>query len=122
GCVVAAVGAACGTGGLSGTSGVSAWGNLARVAFHSAAGVTMLGLGVAAGAWALSKALAREPAWVPIGASLMVAIMRIGLWQAFAARNQMKGDVLSNLTLLGGLLSAILFGAVIHLALKAREE
>jgi len=122
GFLVAAVGATCCIGVLAGTSDVFAWGNLTRVAFHTAIGFTAVGLGVTALAWDLSQRDATSPAWIPIGASLLVAIVRYGLWQAFATRNQTKADLLSNLTLLGGLLSAILFGVVIHLALKAQTQ
>jgi signal transduction histidine kinase len=122
GFLVAAVGATCCIGVLAGHSDVFTWGNPARVAFHTAIGFAVLGLGATALAWDLSRRDATHPAWVPIGASLLVAIVRFGLWQAFTARNHTKADVLSNLTLLGGLLSAILFGVVIHLALKAQSQ
>ena len=122
GFLVAAVGATCCIGVLAGTSDVFAWGNLTRVAFHTAIGFMVVGLGVTALAWDQSQREARNPAWIPIGASLLVAIVRFGLWQAFTARNQLKADLLSNLTLLGGLLSAILFGFLIHLALKAQSQ
>jgi len=122
GFLVAAVGATCCIGVLAGTSDAFAWGNLTRVAFHTAIGFMVVGLGVAALAWDRSKRDASNPAWIPIGASLLVAIVRFGLWQAFTARHQLKADLLSNLTLLGGLLSAILFGVLIHLALKAQSQ
>jgi two-component system, sensor histidine kinase and response regulator len=122
GFLVAAVGVTCCIGVLAGTSDVFAWGNLTRVAFHTAIGFIVLGLGVTSVAWDLSQPEVNNPAWIPIGASLLVAIVRIGLWQAFSVRNQTQLDLLSNLTLLGGLLSAILFGALIHLALKARSQ
>ncbi len=64
----------------------------------------------------------REPVWVSIGAGLFVATFRIGLWQAFSEKNQNKGDLLTNLTLLGGLLSAVLCGVLIHLAWKAHLQ
>jgi len=122
GFLVAAVGATCCIGVLAGTSDVFAWGNLTRVAFHTAIGFAVVGLGVTALAWDLSKRDATNPSWIPIGASLLVAIVRYGLWQAFTARHETKADLLSNLTLIGGLLSAILFGVLIHLALKAQSQ
>ena len=122
GLLVAAVGITCGIGLVSGTSDAFAWGNLTRVAFLTAVGFLLLGIGVTAVAWKLTRSGLREPAWVPIGASFLVATVRLGLWQAFAARNSTKTDVLSNLTLLGGFLSAVLFGMVVHLALKANLQ
>ena len=122
GFLVAAVGATCCIGVLAGTSDVFAWGNLTRVAFHTAIGFAVVGLGVTALAWDLSKRDATNPSWIPIGASLLVAIVRYGLWQAFTARHETKADLLSNLTLIGGLLSAVLFVILIHLALKAQSQ
>ena len=122
GLLVAAVGAACGIGVISGTSDAFAWGNLTRVAFLTAAGFLLLGIGVTAVAWKFTRPGLREPAWVPIGASFLVVTVRLGLWQAFASRNSTRTDVLSNLTLLGGVLSAVLFGVVVHLALKANLQ
>ena len=122
GLLVAAVGAACAIGVISGTSDAFAWGNLTRVAFPTAAGFLILGIGVTAVAWKLTWPGLREPAWVPIGASFLVATVRVGLWQAFAGRNPTKLGVLSDLALAGGVLSAVLFGVVVHLALKANLQ
>ena len=122
GLLVAAVGATCFIGVASGTSDAFAWGNLTRVALPTALGFLVLGIGVTAMAWGLIRPGRGEPLWVPIGGSLLVATVRIGLWQAFSAMPPTRMDVLSNLTLMGGLLSAILFGVVIHLALKANLQ
>jgi len=122
GLLVAAVGAACFIGVISGTSGAFAWGNLTRVAFPTAVGFLILGIGVTAVAWDLTRSAIGEPAWVPIGASFLVITVRIGLWQAFSSRNPTRLGVLSNLTLLGGVLSAVLFGVMVHLALRANLQ
>ena len=120
GLLVAAVGAACSIGVASGTSDAFAWGNLTRVAFHTAVGFAVLGIGTTIVAWDLTRPALGEPAWIPIGAGFLVGTVRIGLWQAFSATNPTR--FLSNLTLLGGLLSAIVFGVVVHLALKAHLQ
>jgi len=122
GLLVAAVGASCGIGLISGTSDAFAWGNLTRVALPTAVGLVLLGIGATAVAWGMTRRGRGEPTWVPIGASFLVITVRIGLWQAFSARNPDRMDVLSNLTLLGGVLSAALFGVVVHLALKANLQ
>jgi len=122
GLLVAAVGATCGIGVLSGTSDALSWGNLTRVAALTAVGFLLLGIGITAVAWGMTRLGRGEPAWVPIGATFLVAMVRIGLWQAFTFRNPTRMDVLSNLTLFGGLLSAVLFGVVVHLALKANLQ
>ena len=122
GLLIAAVGATCSIGVLSGTSDAFAWGNLNRVAFHTGVGFLLLGIGVAAVALDMCRASLSESLWVPIGAAVFVATVRVGLWQAFSAKNQTKTDLLTNLTLLGGLSSAVLFGVVVHLALKAHLQ
>ena len=121
GLLVAAVGTTCGISVLSGTSDAFAWGNLNRVAVHTAGGFLLLGIGAAAVAWDMTQPGLSEPVWVPLGASVFIAMVRIGLWQALSAKNPSM-DLLSNLTLLGGLSSAVLFGVVVHLALKAHLQ
>ena len=110
GLLVAAVGAACCIAVISGTSDAFAWGNLTRVALHTAVGFLLLGIGVTAAAWDMTQPGLGEPAWVPLGAGFLVVTLRIGLWQAFSAGNPARIDLLSNLTLAGGLLSAIMVG------------
>jgi len=122
GLVVSAVGAGCFVALVSGTSDAFAWGNLTRVALPTAIGFLLMGIGATSVAWDLTQPSLREPAWVPIGASCLVATIRIGLWQAFTANEQIKVGLLSNLTLLGGVVSAVLFGVVLHLALKANLQ
>jgi len=122
GLLVAAVGATCFIAVASGTSDALAWGDATRVALPTAVAFLLLGIGVTAVAWDLTRPGLGEPAWVPIGGSLLVAAVRIGLWQAFSIKTPTRMDVLSNLTLLGGLLSAIIFGVMIHLALKANLQ
>jgi len=121
GLMLTAIGATAGIGVLSGTHTVLPWESLTQAAFHAAAGFLLLGIGVTAIAWDLANPLVNEPLWVPIGATLVVATMRMGLWAALAAERQPAG-ALSYVTLLGGFFSATLFGVVIHLALKANLQ
>jgi len=122
GLLLAAVGVVCGISVLSGTNDAFAWGDLNRVALHTGGGFLLLGIGLAIVALDATRLGLSEPLWVSIGAGVFVAIFRVGLWQAFAARNQNKPDFLTNLTLWGGLSSAVLFGIVVHLALKAHFQ
>jgi signal transduction histidine kinase len=122
GLLVAAVGAACFIGLASGTSDAFAWGNLTRVAFLTAVGFLLLGIGVTAVAWGMTRSELGEPAWVPLGAGFLVVTIRVGLWQVLAGRNPTKLGVISDLALVGGVLSAVLFGLMIHLALKANLQ
>jgi signal transduction histidine kinase len=122
GLMVAAVGATCVIGALSGAGDAFAWSSLNGIGLHTAVGFFSLGIGAAAVAFGMTQPVLRVPAWVPIGATLFLVIVRVGLWEAFSANNQDRGDLLSNLTLLGGLSGAILFGVVVHLALKAHVQ
>ncbi len=119
GLLLAAVGASCSISVLSGTNDAFAWGDLNRVALHTGFGFVLLGIGVAAVALDMTQLGLSEPLWVSIGAGVFVATFRVGLWQAFSAKNPSNADLLTNLTLLGGLSSAVLFGVLVHLALKA---
>jgi signal transduction histidine kinase len=122
GLVLIAVGVTCCTGVVLGRSDVLVWGELTRVALHTAIGFLVLGIGLTAMAWDLSEAGTSELVWIPVGASLMVATARIGLWQAFRNESLADREVLPSVALLGGLSSAIIFGIVIHLALKAGTQ
>jgi signal transduction histidine kinase len=122
GLLVAAVGATCAIGAVSGAGDAFAWGHLSGVALHTALGFFSLGIGAATVAFGMTQPALKVPVWVPIGASLFIGMFRFGLWDAFSAKNQDRGDLLSNLTLLGGLSGAILFGVVVHLALKAHLQ
>jgi signal transduction histidine kinase len=122
GLFVASVGATCATGVLLGRIDILVWGDLTRVALHTAIGFLLLGISLTAVAWDMSPPGGSELIWIPVGTSLMVGTARVGLWQAFLTQNQARRDILPDLTLLGGLSSAIVFGIVIHLALKARSQ
>jgi signal transduction histidine kinase/CheY-like chemotaxis protein len=122
GLLVAAVGATCSTSALSGRGDAFAWGDLAPVAFHTAVGFLLLGIGVAAVAWDMTRPDLGEPVWVPIGASVFLATTRVGLWQAFSAKGQIKVDLLFNLALLGALSGTVVFGVLVHFALKAHSQ
>ncbi|HLJ18458.1 MAG TPA: ATP-binding protein [Bryobacteraceae bacterium] len=122
GLLVAAVGATCCVSVLLGIGDAFVRSNLTRVAFHTAIGFFLLGIGAAGVAWDMSRLAATGLAWVPIGAGLFVATARVGLWQVFSAQNQPRLDSLPNLLLFGGLSSAVIFGVVVHLGLKASAQ
>jgi signal transduction histidine kinase len=122
GLLVAAIGATCSIGVLSGTNDALAWGNLNRVALHTGIGFLLLGIGLAFVALDMTQLGLREPLWVSIGSTIFVATFRVGLWEAYTAKNQSKADWLTNLTLLGGLSSAVFCGVLVHLVLKAHLQ
>ena len=122
GFLIASVGATCCIGTITGIGDAFTWGNSTRVAFHTALGFLVVGGGAVAAAWDRSRQSVREPVWVPIGASLLLSIARLGVWQAFSSTAQIRDSAFTKLTLFGGFGSAALFGIVIHLALKARGQ
>ncbi len=122
GLALVAFGGTCCIGVLSGIDTTLAWGSVNHVAFHTATGFLLLGIGITAVAWEMATPSVREPLWVPIGTALVVATVRVGLWAALSAEHRPGAALLPNVTLLGGLSSAILFGVVIHLALRANLQ
>ncbi len=99
------------------------WNNLHRVAFQTAAAFLVLGASVTIAAWTMTEPGIREPLWLPIGGSLVIAVFRLGLWHAYWTETRASAwPWLSNVTLLGGLSSAVIFGTVLHLALKAHLQ
>ncbi len=122
GLLVTSVGATCCAGLLLGKVDVLFWAGLTRVALPTAVGFMLMGIGLTALAWDMSRPGTSELLWIPVGASLMVGTARVGLWQVFLTQNQAPRNVLPDLTLLGGLSSAIVFGIVVHLGLKARSQ
>ncbi len=122
GLLIVAVGATCCAGVVLGMRDAFVWGNLTRVAVHTAIGLLLLVIGATAVAWEMSRPATSKLAWISIGAGLCVATARIGLWQALLTTNQSRPDPLPNLALVGGLSSAVIFGVVIHLGLKANAQ
>jgi signal transduction histidine kinase len=120
GLLVAAIGATCGISEIFGGGDAFALGNMTRVALHTAGGFLLLGIGASALALDMIQPALREPAWVPIGAAVFVATVRVGLLQAFSPKSQT--GLSSSLTFLGALAGAVVFGIVVHLALKAHLQ
>jgi signal transduction histidine kinase len=114
GLLIASIAASCGIGALSGTSNV--------ITAPTALGLFALGIALSGVAFSMTQPKRSEPVWLPIGASLFLVIVRIDLWKALSAKNQAETDLLSNLTLLGGLTGAALFGVVVHLLLKTHLQ
>jgi len=110
GSLIAATGAAC---------FVSAFVGSRAMAIPSAVGFYAIGVGLTALAWEMSQPAVSGPLWLPVGAGLFVGIFRTGVWQAFSSGFYNRTNPFYNFTLVGGVLSAVLFGVVVHLALKA---
>jgi len=114
GLLIAAIAASYGIGALSGTS--------AALTVSMTLGILALGVSLTAVAFRMTQPKRSEPVWLPVGASLFLVIVRVDLWRAFSAKSQTETDLLTNLTLLGGLTGAALFGVVVHLLLKTHLQ
>lgn len=88
---------------LTGITTTYAWGNLARMAVHTAIGFAILGVGLVALAWQDRRAeeKAAAPTWVPILVGVAVAAITLCLWQALVVdqRAQTKRTVEARTTL-----------------------
>ncbi len=76
---------------LTGVETAYGWGYLTRVAVHTAVGFIMLGLGIIAYTWHISR---REdhgtPRWIPVVAGISVLTISVLLWQALTANDTKK--------------------------------
>jgi signal transduction histidine kinase len=95
---------------------------IALIDLPAAAGLAFLGFGSAAIAWHVTQFDLGEPLWLPIGAALFVGSTRIGLWFGLSPNDHTRTTPLGILTLLGSIVSPILFGVVVHLGLKTRGQ
>ena len=99
------------------------WNKLHQVGFQTAAAFLLLGIAITFTGWSMTQPGVREPIWLPIGSVLVITAVRLGLWHAYWAANHATTlHWLSNVTLLGSLSSAVFFGVVVHLALKAHLQ
>jgi signal transduction histidine kinase len=99
------------------------WNNLHRVAFQTAAIFLGIAIGVMVTAWSMSQPEMEEPYWLPIGSVVLIACFRIALWHSYWRQMHDSGwRWLSNVTLLGAVTSSVLFGVIVHLALKAHLQ
>jgi len=122
GSMIGAVGATCCASVLLGGVDAFVWGGLIRIALPTAAGFLVLGIGMVAVAWGMTQPVLSEPTWVPFAAGASLGTFRVGMWQAFASRNLAHPDLFSNMTFFGAIAGAVVFGVIIHLALKAHFQ
>jgi signal transduction histidine kinase len=119
GLLVAAVGAACCISVIWGNGHAFVFGDMTRLAFHTAIGFVVLGTGLVALALDMIQA-GLSKLWAPIGAGFFLATTRFGLIQAFSAKHQTP--LSSALSFLAAILAAVAFGVFVHLALKTRLQ
>jgi PAS domain S-box-containing protein len=117
GVLAASIGVACGISVIWGNESAFGLGRLTRMSVPSATSFLLLGLGAAVVAVDMSLTQFRLPVWAPIGATVFLATIRIGFWRTFSPKN--LAPAAANLALAAALLSAMLLGLVVYLALKA---
>ena len=119
GLLVGTIGATCCINALWGSGDAFGLGNLTRIALHTAAGFVVIGIGICALSWDLIQP-GTHPVWAPIGASVFVITVRLGLLQVFSAKSQTAFSFA--MTVAGALLGGAIFGVFVHVALKARLQ
>ena len=122
GSIIAAVGMATSMGFGLGSSDTFGWGNLTRLALHTAVGFWVLGFGMVALAWHAETDPARTPRWLPISVALGVATGTAGLWEALVAGGQAPFALIPAVALAGGCLMAAVFGLTVYLAQRAHAQ
>ncbi|MCH7567362.1 MAG: GAF domain-containing protein, partial [Nitrospirae bacterium] len=125
GSIIVALGAVAFSGYLSGIETAYGWGQLTRMAVHTAAGFAVLGFGVIAFAWREGSAEETgAPRWLPLPVGIGVVTLAVCLWQALDARehalNLGPESSIPEVTLVVGLLMAGLLALSVHLAQTAR--
>jgi len=121
GSVVSALGTAALVGYAASVPGAYGWGHFNRMAVHTALGFIMLGGGIIGLAWRSAQGESQEPPpWLPTLAAVGVGTVTLCMWYAFGVAPQSEllhpgwmaparaESTLPNVTLLGGLLSALL--------------
>jgi len=119
---IAAVGGACCISVLAGTGNARAWTILTGAGFPEGVCFLLLGSGLAAVAWGLTRPSVREPLWVPIGAGVFLTTFRVGVWRALSAQSHSMMDLWSTMTFALALFGGILLGVLVHLLLKSHLQ
>jgi PAS domain S-box-containing protein len=132
GAVTVSLGITAFAGYVVGVEGAYGWGQLTRMAIHTAAGFVVLGAGVVCYAWSEERRCSgvRYPPWLPAVIGITGATITFALWQALDAQErrtvEMLGPEAANfaddgLVIFGALLTVLLFIRTYRLA-KVREE
>jgi PAS domain S-box-containing protein len=129
GSVVIALGTAALVGYAADVPGAYGWGDFHRMAVHTALGFILLGGGIVGLAWNAAQGERPDaPAWVPALAGVTVGTVTVCMWYALAAGPDLHvgparpDPALPNVTLIAGLLSALLLGWALRVEQTSRRR
>ena len=122
GSIVVALGTAALVGYAADVPQAYGWGNFNRMALHSAIGFSLLGGGIVGLAWnsALSES-ADTPDWLPSLSAVAVTTMTLCMWFALNGGGE-RQSAIATITLLTGLLSALLLARALRAGQIARRH
>jgi PAS domain S-box-containing protein len=110
---------------LTGITTTYAWGNLTRMAIHTAFGFAMIGVGLIALAWQEHRAEERTgaPQWLPILVGVIVVAITMSLWQALVVdqRAQTKRTIEARATIVRNEVTVQLQAHLLALSRLARR-
>jgi signal transduction histidine kinase/DNA-binding response OmpR family regulator len=119
GAMVAAVGMAATIGFALGSSDTFGWGDVTRLALHTAIGFVVLGLGLVALAWPARQDAERALGWLPIGLAMGVVTGAVGLWYGLIAAGNAPFALIPAVLLGGGCVMAAALGFTVLQAQRA---
>ncbi len=114
------------TGYMTGLETAYGWGNLTKMAIHTAWGFILLGIGFFTYAWKKEARLINaKPVWLPFPIGITSITLTLAFWQALIAQEQTVkiGDaVLSNWILFLGIVSSLILFYVSHLNIQKDKK
>ncbi len=122
GSIIAAGGIATSMAFALGSSGAFGWGDVTRVAPHTAVGLWILGAGMLALGWHVETDAASTPEWLPISVAVVVATSTVGVWQALIADGYERFALLPAIVLGGGCLLAPIMGLTVYMTQQAHAQ
>ena len=122
GSIIAAAGIATSMAFALGSSDAFGWGDVTRVAPHTAVGLWALGAGMLALAWHVETDPAGTPRWLPISVAIVVATSTVGLGQALIADGYEPFALVPAVVLGGGCLMAPIMGLTVYMTQQAHAQ
>jgi len=122
GSIIAAGGIATSMSIALGSSDAFGWGDITRLAIHTAVGLWVLGFGILALAWHNETDQPGTPRWLPISVAIVIATSTVGLWEALIAGGYAPFALLPAVVLGGGCLMAPILGSTVYMAQQAHLQ